>query len=239
MNVHITKCGQGKPLVLFHGWGFDHQIWNILIPYLEHDYQLFLVDLPGFGLTPDMEWTEFASLLLDKLPQQFALAGWSMGGLYATRVALEFPYRVQALINICSSPYFQADALWPGVNPAVLNGFYQKIAIDPQATLHEFINLQTQRVTCNIPLGHPPSTAGLQRGLTILATWDLRTQLGHLTMPNSYFFGRLDAITSTKVMRALQGRHPEFRYVLFRKAAHMPFMSHTDEFIAQLKECIR
>ena len=68
MKVHLNYFGQGKPLVFFHGWGFNHQIWLSLVPLLKERYQLILVDLPGFGLTPAMEWPEFKMQLLDILP---------------------------------------------------------------------------------------------------------------------------------------------------------------------------
>ena len=54
MNVSQLSYGQGKPIVFFHGWGFDHQIWLPLVPLLNNKYQLILVDLPGFGQTPMM-----------------------------------------------------------------------------------------------------------------------------------------------------------------------------------------
>ncbi|HAT9096795.1 TPA: pimelyl-ACP methyl ester esterase, partial [Legionella pneumophila subsp. pneumophila] len=43
MNIHLDKYGQGMPLVLFHGWGFDSQIWQPIIPYLKPKYQIILV----------------------------------------------------------------------------------------------------------------------------------------------------------------------------------------------------
>lgn len=64
MNIHLDKYGQGMPLVLFHGWGFDSQIWQPIIPYLKPKYQIILVDLPGFGLTPMMDWESFKRICL-------------------------------------------------------------------------------------------------------------------------------------------------------------------------------
>ena len=77
MNINIERYGQGKPLVFFHGWGFDSQIWLPLIPFFKDSYQLILVDLPGFGFTSMMDWQTFKVNLLPLLPPQFALAGWS------------------------------------------------------------------------------------------------------------------------------------------------------------------
>lgn len=120
MNVNIRSYGEGLPLVFFHGWGFDSRIWLPLVPQLSRDYQIILIDLPGFGHTPIMEWELFKKFLLEQLPKHFALIGWSMGGLYAIRLAVEEPDRVYKLINIASSPRFLYTDLWPGVSPEVL-----------------------------------------------------------------------------------------------------------------------
>ena len=127
MNIHLTSYGQGIPLVFFHGWGFDSQIWLPLVPELKAFYHVILVDLPGFGLTSMMDWFEFKTKLLASLPHQFALVGWSMGGLYSMRLALEEPERVNYLLNIATSPRFLSDNLWPGLSKEVLFNFYNKL----------------------------------------------------------------------------------------------------------------
>lgn len=102
MSLHIRTKGQGHPLVLFHGFGFDSSIWSPIESKLSSKYQLYLVDLPGFGRSELMPWDEFSQKLYATLPNQFALLGWSMGGLYATKMAYESPSRVSHLINIAS-----------------------------------------------------------------------------------------------------------------------------------------
>lgn len=66
---------------------------------------MYLVDLPGFGNSGLVGWEDFKKCLLRYLPQEFALIGWSLGGLYATRLALETD-RCSHLLNIAASPCF-------------------------------------------------------------------------------------------------------------------------------------
>jgi len=239
MNLHINKYGQGFPLVFFHGWGFDSQIWLPLVEKLAVKYQLILVDLPGFGLSPAMEWTIFKEKLLSQLPDKFALTGWSMGGLYAMRLAIEAPERVASLLNITASPRFIMDDSWPGVRRSVFSEFYKKLATDVQATLNEFIGLQIDTNKMPLAPGYPPSSEGLESGLKILDFWDLREGLHDFDKPVCFMFGRLDPIVPIKTMQVMQQRYPDFHYVLFPRAAHMPFLSHRDEFIEKLVEFIQ
>lgn len=236
MNIHLSNSGQGQPLVLFHGWGFDSRVWDPVLALLEDSYQLICVDLPGFGYTPCMEWEEFKSQLLLMLPQKFSIAGWSLGGLFATRLAIEAGDRITALLNIGSSPCFVSRENWPGVDKAVFSAFHDKLAKDAHATLREFVRLQAQSKSLLCMPASMPSELGLSKGLTILDTWDLREGLYDLTMPVAYFFGRLDPITPKATMQVMQDTYRQFRYVLFQKSAHMPFISHAEEFVQHVKD---
>lgn len=239
MHINLTSLGSGTPLVFFHGWGFDSQIWEPLLPQLMANYRLILVDLPGFGESTMMDWPSFKSQLLNQLPEQFALVGWSMGGLYATRLALEEPLRVTHLLNITSSPRFLLDGAWPGVSAEVFTTFYHNVSKNSEATLNEFIELNVGKDKFHPILGRLPSTEGLESGLDILAQWDFREQLAHFERPACYMFGRLDPIVPVKTMKAMQEKYPNFEYVFFNRAAHMPFLSHTDLFLDELRGFIQ
>lgn len=239
MNIHLNSHGEGTPLVFFHGWGFDQGIWASILPKLSAMYRVILIDLPGFGFTPVMEWPEFKAQLLQQLPEKMALVGWSLGGLYATRLAIEEPLRVSHLFNVCSSPRFIVDTCWPGVSLNVFERFYKRLSQNLEATLAEFVALQVNDKSIHIEPSNHVSYQGLKTGLNILETWDLREPLKHLNIQVCYLFGRLDPITSVKIMERMQLLYPSFSYILFRKSAHMPFLSHPQEFVKELMEFIQ
>lgn len=233
--LHYTQSGQGVPLVLLHGWGFDHRIWHSILPDLTNHFTIYTVDLPGFGNSLPMDWEDFKTQMLAILPTTFGLVGWSLGGLYATRLALEVPHRVSSLLNIASSPRFIQDATWPGVPQVVFDKFYHHLSVDINTTLHDFVSLQLGKNSC-IQLGnHNPSENGLKAGLEVLANWDLRHALHGFEVPTSYIFGRLDPITPVKTMHTMQTIYPHCNYVLFNQSAHMPFLSQKKEFIEHVR----
>ncbi|MDP3560917.1 MAG: alpha/beta fold hydrolase [Legionellaceae bacterium] len=240
MKVHIQTFGLGQPLVLFHGWGFDSNIWLPIVSTLtKKSYRLYLVDLPGFGETPFMGWEAFKLALLSELPPRFALIGWSMGGLMATRLSAETPDRVTHLMNIASSPRFTQEDNWVGVQPIVLNTFYNQFINDPQQTRVHFIRSQLQGH--ELPVGifeNPPTLVGLQAGLDMLVNWDLRALLSSIKQPVCYLFGRLDTIIPYRVMLVMKNEYPHITQVVFKKSAHIPFLSHSHEFVELLDEFI-
>ncbi|KTD11449.1 biotin biosynthesis protein BioH [Legionella hackeliae] len=182
-----------------------------------------------------MSWSQFKSYLLRHLPDDFVLVGWSMGGLYASRLAIEIPERIIHLINIASSPRFIKEDHWPGIDKSIFDGFFKNLTADPQQTISEFIGLQLKDQTYQYSHQFLPNTDSLKDGLTVLADWDLRQALSDFKKPASFLFGRLDAITPRTTMPVMQKLYPSFKYVMFSKAAHMPFLSHQDEFITTLE----
>ena len=238
--IHISMKGQGSPIVFFHGWGFDHSIWYELVEDLQTSYTVYLVDLPGHGLSDMCSWSDFAGQLLDMLPERFAIVGWSLGGLYATRLAVEHSQRITHLINVGSSPKFIASPNWPGISEKIFKSFFQNLSLNPKQTVQQFIDLQLQDIqACQYveTLITPPIFA-LKNGLEVLSSWDLIKALSRLNMPVLYIFGRLDAIVPRTTKQALKKLYPKFEYDVYLQSAHIPFLSQKKQFIEQIRAFI-
>lgn len=238
VHLEIDIVGQGYPVVLLHGWGFDHQVWGDFVPALFSDYTLYLVDLPGFGKTSVMDWETFKQQLLARLPEKFAVLGWSLGGMYAIRLACEASNQVTHLIALASSPRCVITSDWPGIQAQVFEGFFTKLLTDPQQTIQNFLRLQA-------PGNRSPFSAvthytmdGLMMGLQILSEWDLRALLHTFPHAGCFIFGRLDAIIPIATLKAMQTAYPQFAYHCIRHAAHIPFRSHTQLVASFVRDCI-
>jgi pimeloyl-[acyl-carrier protein] methyl ester esterase len=152
-------------------------------------------------------------------------------------LAIEQSERVTCLINIASSPRFLHTDQWPGVSSEVFIGFYNNLLAAPEFTLKEFMQLNGLSFeSINYDLsGRLPTPQSLGAGLKILESWDLREQLTTFGKPSCFMFGRLDPIVPIKTLNFMQITYPGFHYILFKRAAHMPFLSHMDLFIEELR----
>lgn len=239
----VKRIGQGKPLVLFHGWGIHSGIWQSIIPELSQYFTLYLIDLPGFGQSEYVQLSldEYLNCLANNLPGDAVVLGWSMGGIYASQLALHHPHKVSHLVNICTSPCFVADKAWPGLSESALNHFMKQLHSDYQQCLLDFLTLQLSGRSLHfIPeltpiVTHPtPNFPALKSGLYLLKTADLRHQLHQLTQACWYVFGRLDKIVPAETLDVMKSHYPQFHYTLYRHHAHMPFLSNQTEFITDL-----
>lgn len=234
--LNIQCLGQGQPLVLFHGFGLAAGIWLSLARKLKSQFKLYLVDLPGFGQSALLSWTDFKQQLLAQLPERFTLLAWSLGGLYATRLALESPAAVSLLVNVASSPCFVQDEAWPGIEPRVLQAFHRQMLKNPAQLRQQFVTRQLQGHDFVL---HPYETTmlpGLEQGLAVLSGWDLRELMPELSCRSYYVFGAKDEILPIQTMAAMQARYTQIHYAVFEQAGHAPFLSHEEEFISFLNQ---
>jgi pimeloyl-ACP methyl ester carboxylesterase len=112
-KVHYLVGGSGRPLVLVHGLGSRALDWANLIPQLvEGGHRVYALDLLGYGSSeqpPNAGYSisDQASIVEGFLDsqhlQQVDLAGWSMGGWIAMRVALQQPERIRRLVLLDSA----------------------------------------------------------------------------------------------------------------------------------------
>lgn len=86
-DLEHHRQGSGEPLVLVHGVGSRWQVWEPIIGTLAEHFEVFAVDLPGFGGSAPLPRTTVDTLtdaLADFLAAQGLdrphLAGNSMGG---------------------------------------------------------------------------------------------------------------------------------------------------------------
>src|SRR3989442_12638304 len=106
IDVAWFEVGRGDPLILIHGLADDHRAWRRVLPDLMLRHRVILYDLRGHGQTrlgePDGTLRQLGAdlvALMDSLALERAhVAGFSLGGTIAMRVAIDNPGRVRGLV---------------------------------------------------------------------------------------------------------------------------------------------
>lgn len=114
VNYHVETAGEGRPLLLLHGFTGSVRTWDRFVPDWSRLWRTVAVDLIGHGGTdapedPDrytMEQTvRDLTGILDALGiAEAAVLGYSMGGRAALSLAMLQPDRVSGLILESTSP---------------------------------------------------------------------------------------------------------------------------------------
>ncbi len=118
-NKKITcrTFGNGKPVLLLHGFGEDGNVWKNQVEHLKDRYFLIVPDLPGSGqseMIDDMSMEGMAELMkfiLASLPSkgEACIIGHSMGGYITLAFADKYPEWLSAFGLFHSSSFADSD----------------------------------------------------------------------------------------------------------------------------------
>jgi len=173
-EIYYEDVGQGLPLLFLHALTFDTRMWADQVAALSRKYRCINMDFRGHGRSsmPESEYSleQFAEdvygLMKELGIEQAHVAGSSLGGMVAMRLALAHPEVVRSLVLLGSSaqaeqaeraPQYEAmariareqgqEAIMQGVIPiffsqAFIEGQPQKL----EAFKEEFRNVNSEGV---------------------------------------------------------------------------------------------
>lgn len=116
--IHYRVTGKGAPVLLLHDEASSMHTWQQWCDSLSGQYQVYCVDLPGFGLTgPNVRgsysafmYASFLEHFTDSLQlNKFTLAGVGLGAQIAWFFAAEHPERLDKLILADARGYEESD----------------------------------------------------------------------------------------------------------------------------------
>ena len=97
-----------ESVVMLHGFGGTGRSWDDVIAHLPPNYRSLPLDLPGHGdqleAPRPISFDSCVKSVLERSPERFVLAGYSLGGRVALHIALAAPERIERLVVISTTP---------------------------------------------------------------------------------------------------------------------------------------
>ncbi|CAN0316233.1 unnamed protein product [Discosporangium mesarthrocarpum] len=118
IRQHYRTAGEGRPLILLHGWPQTSYSWRKVMPALAKRYKVVAPDLRGMGQTDkpaggyDMRTvaTDIRALIQALALEQPIIVGADWGGLVARRFALDWPGEAARYLIVDIVPHEQIFA---------------------------------------------------------------------------------------------------------------------------------
>ena len=162
-SVRYRQAGQGRALVLIHGWGASARYWLPTFTRMAHARRVIALDLPGFGGAPALTSPATVSCLAELVLElassleldQFDLGGHSFGASVAAVAASMAPARVRrlALVSFGVLPDANARALLALAHqPAALALGLWYPALTITSGLHDMARPWITELLCTPPL---------------------------------------------------------------------------------------
>lgn len=250
-RYHITRAGDGPPLLLLHGFTGSAQSLCSHLKSLEQDFSLIAPDFPGHGssdapanaarysienCTADL----FALLTRLEIPRSHLL-GYSMGGRVALHFALSHPERVARLVLASASPGL-ADPQERAQRAASDAALADKIEREGVPSFVEFwTNLPLFATQKNLPesvraalyqqrlQNRADGLANSLRGLGVGVQPSLWDQLPNLNMPTLLLAGALDRKFSI-IAQSMSHAIPNARLDIIPNAGHTIHLEQPESF---------
>lgn len=116
-KVYFVKAGtntQRPPLLLVHGFGASTDHWRKNITELSQDFEVYAIDLLGFGRSQKPDWQYSGNLwrdqlhdfITEKIQRPAVIAGNSLGGYSSLCVAADYPQSVAGIVLLNSAGPF-------------------------------------------------------------------------------------------------------------------------------------
>ena len=191
-------------LLLVPGLGSDVAVWRRTIAALEQQVDCIVGDT-----LRDASLTGMARTILDQAPDQFALAGVSMGGMVALEVMRAAPRRVThlALIGTMAQPDTPGQRLWRLVANAVVRVVPDFRGLAARG-VRSLVNaeapddVRAELIEMSVRVG---AQAYRRQNRAVAARADLRSVLPTITVPTAVIVGSEDILTPVKRSREIQG----------------------------------
>ncbi len=225
IKVYYEVQGVGADLLLLHGWGCTHKIFDSFMPDLLAKHRVISLDFPGFGLSqePLSVWgVEDYTLMVEALCMELnivepSILCHSFGG----RVAIVFASR-----NKVRRMLF-ADAA--GIKPRRGPRYYLKVYSYKLAKwwLLKVVKKRDayEKMRCN--RGSSDYRNASDRMKAILSKCvgqDLRMYLPKIKAPVLLFWGENDSATPLRDARIMERMIPDSGLVMVKGGSHFSFL---------------
>ena len=256
-HVVLYRSGpaDADPVVLVHGLGQNAaRDWDKLVPALSSRYQVFALDLPGFGqsdkgnelYSPVNFARVIEAVIGSRVSRPFVLVGHSLGGAVAIAYAARYPERVRRLVVVDAAGILhravyaqslsrlvtEAAGGKPPADAPWLDSFIQSVLtrVEPlPGAARVFLHVPELRLQV---LGGDPTAIAAYA----LIDHDFSRDLREVRAPTLAIWGTEDKIAPLRTGQLVAALVPGGRLALLEGLAHTPMLESADRFNALLTD---
>ena len=254
VRLHITDAGEGRAIILIHGWPLSDEMYEYQYnDLINAGFRAIGITLRGFGKSDkpygtynyDVHASDIKKVLNKLDIKNAVLGGFSMGGSIAVRYAARdngthisklalfgaaapiWTQRDDFKFNLPKSAVDDLIALNYKDRPKLLSDF-AKIFSATEKSLNEGIGNWLNSICLSA------SSYATAQCLIALRDTDLRADLAEITIPTLIMHGKKDKICSFDLAEQMKARILNSHLVVFENSGHSLFLEETQKFNSEL-----
>jgi pimeloyl-ACP methyl ester carboxylesterase len=260
VKLHVTDLGEGKPVVLIHGWPLSDAMYEYQYAALvDKGYRVIGITLRGFGLSDkpggNYNYDVFADdikVVLDKLKIKDAtIGGFSMGGATVIHYVAKYNgahVSKLALFGAAAPVWTKRDDFNYGIwTKQDVNGLIELNNTNRPQLFENFGKIFPANET-SVSAGHgawlgtiqaQASPYAMGEAMKALRDTDLREDLKNVKIPTLILHGKQDKICSYELAEQMHAVVPQSKLVPFEKSGHALFIEEREKFNDELINFIK
>jgi pimeloyl-ACP methyl ester carboxylesterase len=254
VRLHITDAGEGRPIILIHGWPLSDEMYEYQYnDLINAGFRAIGITLRGFGKSDkpygtynyDVHASDIKKVLNKLDIKNAVLGGFSMGGSIAVRYAARdngthisklalfgaaapiWTQRDDFKFNLPKSAVDDLIALNYKDRPKLLSNFAKIFSAD-ETSLNEGIGAWLTGINLSA------SSYATAQCLIALRDTDLRADLAEITIPTLIMHGKKDKICSFDLAEQMKAGISNSHIVAFENSGHSMFLEETHKFNEEL-----
>lgn len=254
VRLHITDAGEGRPIVLIHGWPlsdemFEYQYNELIV----NNFRVIGITLRGFGKSDkpfgnynyDVHALDIKKVLSRLDIKDAVLGGFSMGGSIAIRyIAAYMGAHVSrlALFGAAAPIWTQRKDFPYNLPQSDVDKLIKLNYKDRPKLLSDFAMIfSATKTSLNKGIGNwlngiciSASSYATAQCLFALRDTDLRGDLSHIKIPTVIMHGTQDKICSFELAGQMKAGISGSYIIPFKKSGHSLFLEETRKFNSEL-----
>lgn len=260
VRLHVTDLGEGKPVVLIHGYPVSDASWEYQYhPLIKAGYRVIGITLRGFGQSDKpygkYDYNQFAAdikSVLDQLDIKDAtLGGHSMGGAIALHYTAKYNGAHLSKLALFAAaapvhtkkpdypyPLFTKEDIskWVELNnndrPALLSAIGEKFVLSP-TSVSPAIGVWLGGIEMQ------SSPYAMEQALIALRDEDLRGDLPKIKIPTLIMQAKQDKIVAYALAEQMNKAIKGSQLIPFENSGHALFLEEKDKFNEELLKFLK
>ena len=236
-NINVFTDGDNKnmPIILVHGFPFDHFMWDAQVTEFGGEYYCVRYDIRGLGSSPVGDGQLTMEMFVDDLEiivnelklEKPILCGLSMGGYISLRAAERMQKKFSALI-LCDTKSAADDnegrlkraTAIQQINSGDFDGFVEAFVLNCFG--EKFVRENNTEYRKIVERSKKNSPIGVKGCLLAMAgRTDTTGYLSKIKLPTLVVCGSEDKLSPPNVMKAIADQIPNSKFVIVEGSGHM------------------
>lgn len=243
LKVRMEVTGEGRPLILMHGWGCDHTTVRSIAATASRTHTVYNIDFPGFGGSqePSEVWgVERYTRLVEELTRKEGmespvLVGHSFGGRVAILYASRNKVDKVVLVDAAGIKPRRSAKYYLKVYSFKAGKRFWELVLGKEKAQKRIDEMRARRGSSDYAGASPM----MRRILSKVVNEDLTDRLPLISAPTLLIWGENDTATPLADAKKMAKLIPDAGLVSFPGCGHYSFLDNPGQFQAVLSSFLK